>query len=225
MKKIHGVFFGFAVLLIAALVTFTGCGSPGDGSSDDSLTGGASGKAKYAIGDTGPGGGIIFYYSRQGFTVGTAKDGVYNGGTYHYLEAAPADMGTTPKADKGNLFAWRSSGATYDDALLDAKGIGIGVGYANTVAILAVDKAAPAARACKDATYGGKTDWYLPSERELTWMCANRAAIGGFTNDWYWTSTQGAINYYFAFGQHFGDGIQFHTSKVDTHRVRAIRAF
>ncbi|GHV49986.1 hypothetical protein AGMMS49579_02850 [Spirochaetia bacterium] len=220
--------------MIAALVTFTGCGSPGDGSSDDSLTGGTSGKAKYAIGDTGPGGGRIFYYSRQGFTVGTAKDGVYNGGTYHYLEVAPADMGTTPKSSgKDILLAW-SSGGIYDNYLLPGPwGNGIGLGYAFTEAILAVDKAAPAALACKNATYGGKTDWFLPNHTELEEMYDNKAAIGGFANDWYWSSTQahgdGRPDAWSADASNFGGnyiyGSCVNHSKVNTHRVRAIRAF
>ncbi|GHV49982.1 hypothetical protein AGMMS49579_02840 [Spirochaetia bacterium] len=233
MKKIHGVFC-VAVLLIAAMVTFIGCGSPGDGSSDDSLTGGAFGKAKYAIGDTGPGGGIIFYYNKQGFTVGTVMDGVYNGETYHYLEAAPADIGTTPKSSgKGILLAW-SSGGIYDDYHIPGPWMnGIGLGYAFTEAILAVDTAAPAALACRNATYGGKTDWFLPNHNELERMYKNRATIGGFANARYWSSTQSnsddyRSNGWSAFTSDFGGnyiyGSYVNLYKWKTYYVRAIRA-
>ena len=45
---------------------------------------------EYAVGDTGPGGGIIFYVSIAGFTVtGTGSF------TAHYLEAAPVNIATT----------------------------------------------------------------------------------------------------------------------------------
>ena len=37
MRKRHGVFFGFAVLLITAIFTWVGCGSNGGGSDDDSI--------------------------------------------------------------------------------------------------------------------------------------------------------------------------------------------
>ena len=37
MKKRHGVFFGFAVLLITAIFTWAGCGSNGGGSDDDPI--------------------------------------------------------------------------------------------------------------------------------------------------------------------------------------------
>jgi hypothetical protein len=40
----------------------------------------------YMVGDTGPGGGLIFYAESAGFTS--------NSVTCHYLEAAPADVGT-----------------------------------------------------------------------------------------------------------------------------------
>jgi hypothetical protein len=37
MKKRHGVFFGFAVLLITAIFTLAGCGSNGAGGDDDPI--------------------------------------------------------------------------------------------------------------------------------------------------------------------------------------------
>ncbi|GHV49992.1 hypothetical protein AGMMS49579_02870 [Spirochaetia bacterium] len=203
MKKTHGVFC-VAVLLIAAMVAFTGCDS-----SDDGLTGGASGKAKYAIGDTGPGGGRIFYVSGP---AGFSSNGV----TCHYLEAAPADMSTT--------LTWSSSSYNHVN-ISGATEVGIGRGYAFTEAILAVDTAAPAALVCRNATYGGKTDWYLPNEHELRIMYANIAAIGGFTNDYYWSSTQGNPNYSSAWVQNLVNGDQTNHGKANTYRVRAIRAF
>ncbi|GHV49999.1 hypothetical protein AGMMS49579_02890 [Spirochaetia bacterium] len=188
------------------MVAFTGCDS-----SDDGLTGGASGKAKYAIGDTGPGSGIIFYVS--GAVSGFSSNGV----TCHYLEAAPADMSTT--------LTWSSS--SYNNANISgANGVGIGRGYAFTDAILAVDTAAPAALACRNATYGGKTDWYLPNEYELRIMYANIAAIGGFTNDYYWSSTQAsAANSWSAWVENLSTGARINHSKDEPYRVRAIRAF
>ena len=44
----------------------------------------------------------------------------------------------------------------------------IGAGKANTAAILAADPDAGVARACVDYRGGGKDDWFLPSEYEIT---------------------------------------------------------
>ncbi|GHV49996.1 hypothetical protein AGMMS49579_02880 [Spirochaetia bacterium] len=164
---------------------------------------------QYVIGDTGPGGGKIFYYSAGGF--------LSNGVTCHYLEAAPADMGTT--------LTW-SSGGIYNAYNIGETRMDIG-GYANTAAILAVDVAAPAALACRNATYGSKTDWFLPSDYELRIMYMKKAAIGGFTNAWYWSSTQAdASNFYSAWAWNFsGSGAPYNSSKYNTYHVRAIRAF
>ncbi|GHV50565.1 hypothetical protein AGMMS49579_04350 [Spirochaetia bacterium] len=169
---------------------------------------------QYVIGDTGPGGGKIFYYSKEGFTVGTVKDGVYKGGTYHYLEAAPADSGTTLKWT--NYYSYNHGTTGHD----------IGTGYANTAAILAVDNAAPAARACKNANFGGKNDWYLPNEYEMRMMLVNKAAIGGFTDAWYWSSTQArASNFYSAYATHLSGSGETTFDTNYTLCVRAIRAF
>lgn len=43
---------------------------------------------------------------------------------------------------------------------------------------------------CDDMIYNAYSDWYLPSVVEMTtYISPNRAAIGGFANAWYWTST------------------------------------
>ena len=80
-----------------------------------------------------------------------------------------------------------------------------------------------AARLCGDLVEGGYSDWYLPSQDELNALYTNRVAIGGFTTNLYWTSTE--VNANVAWFQSFDSGQQQYTGKVLTYYVRAIRSF
>jgi|GEM_PF-1921104 len=84
-----------------------------------------------------------------------------------------------------------------------------------------------AAKLCADyeVTVSGVTydDWYLPSKDELNKLYGNKAAIGGFANDFYWSSSGGLANG--AWGQNFLSGGQGNYVKGNTSRVRAVRAF
>jgi len=66
-------------------------------------------------------------------------------------------------------------------------------------------------------------DWFLPSKGELKQMYVNRVAIGGFSPDDYWSSSEYAAN--FAWSQLFYDGNQGSTLKIATFYVRPVRAF
>ena len=77
--------------------------------------------------------------------------------------------------------------------------------------------------ACDIKTTNGYSDWYLPSLMELDILYTNRVAIGGFVNDYYWSSSEsqalvGWMNN-FTNGAHeeFAESYQAH--------VRAIRIF
>jgi len=75
----------------------------------------------------------------------------------------------------------------------------------------------------------GYTDWYLPSFDELVEMYStigqggSEGNIGGFENNWYWSSSEGSNNG--AWAVSFGNGGSLSYSKVNTYRVRVIRAF
>ncbi|GHV62569.1 hypothetical protein AGMMS49587_09780 [Spirochaetia bacterium] len=161
----------------------------------------------FAIGDTGPGGGIIFYVSTEGFI------NTLTGETCHYLEAAPADMSTT--------LAWASSDYTAT-FINGAQGYTLGEGAANTAAILEADPDAPAAKACNEYSYGSKTDWFLPNNPEFALMWA---AIGGNlnTSTFYWVSGSGANDK--AMRMNPINCIQEIDYKYCTYNVRAVRAF
>ena len=158
----------------------------------------------YTVGSTGPAGGKIFYVNDNPAIT-----------TWKYLEAAPADEASTYVYGIGTFTG--------------ASGIEIGMGQANTTTIVNVLKTGSyAAKVCDDksVTYNGKTyaDWFLPSKEELALMYINKATIGGFSDSYYWSSTEGN-DIGSAWLQYFVSGVQFSCGKGSTCRVRPIRAF
>jgi len=160
--------------------------------------------AVVAIGDS-YGGGIVAYILQSG-------DPGYDAGEQHGLIAAPADQSTGIQWYNGS---WVAIGAT---------GTAIGTGQANTTAIVTVQGAGSyAAQLCDALTEGGYADWFLPSKDELNKLYINKAVIGGFAVDYYWSSSE--LNEVDAWSQDFSNGVQSHYYKYNTFRVRAVRAF
>ena len=172
--------------------------------------------SNYQIGDTGPGGGIIFHLSDDG---------------EHGLEASPDDL------DNGDV-VW---GIKWHKVSADTHAVksGINDGSFNTDRII-IDQGSGsyAALICANYNGGGFGDWYLPSRDELNLMWENLADsdgdgsnsgpgdpgnLGGFANDFYWNSSESSSD--FAWIQGFGDGSLGIGSKNGTNRVRAVRAF
>jgi hypothetical protein len=95
---------------------------------------------------------------------------------------------------------------------------------ANTKAIVAAQGVgAYAAYICDTLTLGGYHDWYLPSKNELNKLFLNMGKVGGFSDNYYWSSTESHNNY--SWGQNFDFGVQGNSKKYGTHDVRAVRAF
>jgi len=152
----------------------------------------------YNIGDKGPAGGIIFY------------DKGNSTGGWRYLEAAPSDLG---KAQ------WQSNSTTVSGTKDN-----IGSGKQNTQLI---GDSGRAALLSQQYSLGGYKDWYLPSKAELDLMYINLKMkdIGDFSDDWYWSSTNGE-NSWVAWAQRFSDGQQGSRSKdSNSYSVRACRQF
>jgi hypothetical protein len=156
----------------------------------------------YKPGDTGPAGGIVF------FDKGTAESG------WRYLEAAPRDIGPSH---------WGAYGFSLDT------GAHTGSGKRNTQNILSALRRyagnSYAAQLCEALEINGYADWFLPGIDELNLMYTNlkKKGLGGFTADWYWSSSQkNSLN---AWGQGFGDGSRAAYGKNYPSRVRAVRAF
>jgi len=125
----------------------------------------------YAIGDTGPGGGKIFYDAGSLQSWG------------RYLEAAPANWdGTNDSSDPEVIWGCPTNSIQTATA--------IGTGAANTSAIIAGCSGTTAASTARAYTGGGKTDWYLPSKDELEQMEVQRSILGFGGSWWHWSSSQ-----------------------------------
>ena len=115
---------------------------------------------------------------------------------------------------------WVETGAT---------GTSIGTGSANTDAIISEQgptETSYAAGLARAYTAGGYTDWFLPSKDELNQLYVNRAALQGFTQYYYWSSTEKPeYNGDLVWIQNINDGNQTSTVKYSTYYVRAVRAF
>ena len=150
----------------------------------------------YAIGETGPAGGIVFH--------------VTNGGS-HGLEAAPGDaLPSKWGCDGTNIYT----------------STGLGSGDANTSAIVAkcTSEADPtAAERANSYELNGFTDWFLPSRDELNLLYLQKPVVGGFASSGYWSSSQASASG--AWLQYFGSGNQSGLNKNLTYGFRAVRAF
>jgi hypothetical protein len=174
----------------------------------------------YEIGEKGPAGGWIFY------------DKGNNDGGWRYLEAAPAST-------EGKDIQWASN-----EGRVQGTRIEIGSGKKNTQLIMEASiqtgENMAAARLCDRLRTGGYDDWFLPGKAELGLIYLNlkMEGIGGFSNDWYWSSSESPNMWgSYAWTQLFSNGTQtgvdFPVSgegewaggKKKPHSVRAIRQF
>ena len=164
--------------------------------------------ASFAVGDTGPAGGLVFWVDHTGM---------------HGLEAAPSDQ--------SSALAWYNS----INGITTAIGSGIGAGFVNSLVILSqplgtppADRDESAAGICADFVLNGFADWFLPSEYELKLMYTtlHLNSLGGFTGVDYWSSTEMVTN-----GSNgarvvdFSDGTGGNMSKFHPDRVRGCRHF
>ena len=175
------------------------------------------------MGNTGPGGGKVFY------DAGTIKS------WGRYLEAAPNDykVGTAART----RVQWGCRGT-----LTGATAEAIGTGKANTDKILTIcttaDIAADVANKYFTST-AGAGQWFLPSKDELNELCkyartqttgtstvgcdSSGALRNGFAGDLYWSSSEDYE--YRAWYQVFYNGYQYYNGRLTNYYVRPVRAF
>ena len=134
--------------------------------------------APIAVGDS-YGGGKVFYIFQP-------ADQGYVANETHGLIAATVDQSTGIRwynSNRGN----ETTGAT---------ATAIGTGKSNTDKIINVQQGSLnwyAAGVARDYKGGGYTDWYLPSRDELNLLYTQKVMVGGFSNAYYWTSTETSI--------------------------------
>jgi hypothetical protein len=178
------------------------------------------------VGDTGPGGGIVFYVDLN------APSGS------RYLEAACHGWSNNCDGTTADPIAeWGCKTQT----IAGADGLDIGTGEQNTVDIVAgCPTAGIAARLADDLVLGGQIDWFLPSYYEINELCkyarntgqaagiATQCAGGtlraGFSADRYWTSTERDITR--AWFKNMDNG-NYNVNDKDyaLYPVRPVRAF
>ena len=184
------------------------------------------------MGETGPGGGIVFYDAGAKQLWG------------RYLEAAPTDYQVS--GDRAKV-VW----GCYEKET-GAKATAIGTGKANTATILtncttagiAADVANKYSTTNTAGAPGAAGQWFLPSLDELNVLCkiysngrtdttgyryyqkgctGNTAPTGGFAADFYWSSSEYDASA--AREQNFNYGYQSASGKNYTGYVRPVRAF
>ena len=122
-----------------------------------------------AVGDTGPGGGKVFYDAGSLQSWG------------RYLEAAPASATST---------TWCNNTST---ALTGTFGRAVGSGAINTYLMLDGCTSGAAYNATGYSN-NGYSDWFLPSILDLGQMCANRATLGMTSAGTFKSSTQDTLD-------------------------------
>jgi hypothetical protein len=175
----------------------------------------------YRVGDTGPGGGKVFYVADTAFSCGPTLTA-----TCTYLEAASTTATTNPWIDV--YLSW-STGDNQSISVPNANETAIGTGYKNSLAIVAqtgnvaATSAAVAARAYRGPN--NLEDWYLPSLNELIQLYSQKTSLGGFETDAYWSSSEYEI-VNLASILFFFDGVEGAGEKsTGDVRVRPVRAF
>lgn len=177
----------------------------------------------YNVGDTGPGGGIVFYVHQNGTFTSPGSD---CGSNCKYLEAAPSDHSVE--------IEWCSDTTSE----LGVSATGIGAGMANTTTADATCTSG-AIQIAADYRNNGKTDWHLPSIIELNELCkyARQQTTGdptaactgreslrtGFSAVGYWSSSEDSAT--LAWSQYFAGGEQIRQPQGVTILVRPARAF
>jgi hypothetical protein len=179
--------------------------------------------SSYAGGAGGAGGAAA-----PAVTGGTGQAG-YNGGggaiivitePFRYFEVAPVGVEVSR--------TWATDiNSNRTTAVSGADGTAIGTGAQNTIDIVAQSgnvAATSAAVYCSELTYGGYSDWFLPSGDELNQMYVNRVALNtGFSATYYWSSSE--YDYFRGMVQYFPSGARQTGGKGDTLSVRPVRFF
>lgn len=158
----------------------------------------------------------------------TCSGGVKYAGAYYSPATGFAKLMTTPGncTDSATPTCNNAADALtkqFATANSTTGGVSADDGWANSVtqAAVGIDVAA---KWCRNLNYGGYTDWYLPSQNELTVLYVNSAAITGFESGGsYWSSTETTSTD--AFYVSFSDGSFYYGTKTTSYYVRCVRRY
>lgn len=202
----------------------------GDGNFKSSLTGLAANTTyylrAYATNNTGTAYGKQTSFTSGILAIGQPYQGgiiayIFQSGDTGYIEGQTHGI-IVATSDQSSGMPWYKGNRTFPTVTKYE----IGTGLANTLAIVnSQGLGYYAARLCYDLVLGDYSDWYLPSKNELNKLYLNQIVIGGFSNNYYWSSSQ---SYYIdnAWAQHLGNGQQNpDQTKMMPYYVRAVRSF
>jgi hypothetical protein len=168
-------------------------------------------------------------------SVGTIGDSALGGKVAYILKSG--DPGYNPHEQRGLIAAtWDQSsglgiiwavGTGQYTSVPNGTKVELGTGSVNTDRIIAQNGAGDTYAAGLARAYngGGYTDWYLPSKDELNKLHLNRVAIGNFSEDSYWSSSESKTSDKWVWHQHLPSGITNSNYKLTQYRVRAVRTF
>jgi uncharacterized repeat protein (TIGR02543 family) len=170
--------------------------------------------APYELGETGPGGGKIFYRTADGFTVkiplGLVKYSIepfsyrldiegkdplptaYDAVTHKIITIAVQESRAfyleAAPTDLDTTYRWVEDVELAGTTVFSIMNKTLGMGRVNTAFMLDYLSSAPAAKACNTYVHNGKSGWFLPSGEELNLLIKNRINVGNLKNDYYWAS-------------------------------------
>lgn len=206
----------------------------------------AAGPRTFVLGETGPGGGTVFYVNQSGFPCGeTLSD------TCKYLEYAPALWAsgfpewTTPTASGGWSDHYALNNGAVDPPIpmvtnctkIISGSTAIGASLQNTIALAtcAPENAAEHVRAYRG---GGYSDWAIPTRLELSamnsyrksvypsWQSVNDAVNGGISSiDAFWSSSGTGNGFSFEYLNRDSRGPLGPTNVAFQLLIKPVRAF
>jgi hypothetical protein len=171
---------------------------------------------------------FVWAYNSCGISTATTLtkqtlDGLYIGqslfgGIVFYIDGTGDHGMVSAPVDQSLGATWGCPG-TYIGTSTDME-----MGFNNTVFILlGCNTPGIAAQICNYLYLGEYYDWFLPSKDELNEMYQHKTAIGGFHNEYYWSSSEG--NSSLVYTQHFLLGNQPFFNKGSNCHVRCIKNF
>lgn len=188
---------------------------------------GSGGTTLCAVGVQGPGGGTIFFVDTEGRYA-----------DFDYLEAAPTDAdapsGIAWSTDTSNCGLGQNQSCQTNWVTTSGESLkffALGTGRAATAVIVArhdvddVAKISYAAGVADAYVTPTASDWWLPSQDELTLMynTLHLEGLGGFSSGYYWTVSEIEAGRAWSFGFEYGN--TSNDAKINTNLVRAVRGF